>query len=131
MCIRDRYACSNPKCTHAKYSEREKVPLGKVISIPKDKCECGSRIYEQVNHIKCGALYLRVYVQKDEGQPYWYVFPQRGLNGDSNSLQEMLLYVVPNNYQRRRNDKLGALDPLTCLLYTSMESKTLSILNRV
>jgi ATP-dependent helicase YprA (DUF1998 family) len=116
------YACSNPKCTHAKYSEREKVPLGKVISIPKDKCECGSRIYEQVNHIKCGALYLRVYVQKDEGQPYWYVFPQRGLNGDSNSLQEMLLYVVPNNYQRRRNDKLGALDPLTGKLYTSPQN---------
>jgi len=116
------YACSNPKCTCAEYSEREKIPLGKVISIPKDKCECGSRIYELVNHIKCGALYLRVYAQKDEGQPYWYVFPQRGINGDSNSLQEMLLYVVPNNYQRRRNDKIGALDPLTGKLYTSPQN---------
>ena len=49
--------------------------LGKVISIPKDKCECGGRIYELVNHIKCGALYLKVYIQKNDGQPYWYVFP--------------------------------------------------------
>ena len=120
------YACSNPKCTCAKYSEREKLPLGKVISIPRDKCECGGRIYEIVNHIKCGALYLRVYVKKTEGQPYWYVFPQRGLNGDANSLKEMLLFVVPQNYQRRRNDKMGSLDPLTGKLYiTPQDDDTL------
>jgi len=116
------YACSNPKCSCAKYSESEKLPLGRVISIPKDKCECGGRIYELVNHIKCGALYLRVYVQRNEGQPYWYVFPERGLNGDANSLNEMLLYVVPENYQRRKNDKIGALDPLTGKLYTSPQN---------
>lgn len=113
------YACSNPKCSCTKYSESEQLPLGKVITIPKDKCECGGRIYELVNHIKCGALYLRVYVQKNEGQPYWYVFPERGLNGDANSLNEILLYVVPENYQRRKNDKIGALDPLTGKLHTS------------
>jgi len=116
------YACSNPRCTFAKYSESEKLPLGKVISIPKDKCECGGRIYELVNHIKCGALYFRVYVQKNEGAPYWYVFPQRGLNGDANSLNEMLLYVVPKGYQKRKNDKIGALDPLTGKLHTSPQN---------
>lgn len=116
------YACSNPKCTCTKYSESEKLPLGKVISIPKDKCECGGRIYELVNHIKCGALYLKVYLQKNDGQPYWYVFPERGLNGDANSLNEMLLYVVPKNYQKRKNDNIGALDPLTGKLYTSPQN---------
>lgn len=113
------YACSNPKCTCAKYSESEKLPLGKVISIPKDKCECGGRIYELVNHIKCGALYFKVFVQKNDGQPYWYTFPIHGLNGDTNSLHEMLLYVVPKNYQKRRTDKIGALDPFTGKLYIS------------
>ncbi len=116
------YACSNPKCTCAKYSESEKLPLGKVISIPKDKCDCGGRIYELVNHIKCGALYLKVYIQKSDGMPYWYAFPERGLNGDANSLDEMLLYVVPQNYQKRKNDKIGALDPLTGKLYTSPQN---------
>jgi len=111
------YACSNPKCSCAKYSESEKIPLGKVISIPKDKCICGGKIYELVNHIKCGALYLRGYVQKNEGQPYWYFFHQRGLDGDINSLKEMLLYIVPKNYQRGKNDNIGALDPLTGKLY--------------
>ncbi|MGC7871815.1 DEAD/DEAH box helicase [Desulfosporosinus sp. SYSU MS00001] len=116
------YACSNPKCSCAKYSEGEKLPLGKVISIPKHKCDCGGRIYELVNHIKCGALYLKVYIRKIDGQPYWYVFPERGLNGDTNSLDEMLLYVVPKNYQKRKNDNIGALDPLTGKLYTSPQN---------
>ncbi len=113
------YACSNPRCNCAKYSESEKIPLGKVISIPKDKCECGGRIYELVNHIKCGALYFKAFVQKNDGQPFWYIFPTRGLNGDTNSLKEMLLYVVPKNYKKRKTDKIGALDPFTGKLYIS------------
>ncbi len=120
------YACSNPKCTYTKYHESEKLPLGKVISIPKDKCECGGRIYELVNHRKCGALYFKVYVQKNEGQPYWYVFPQIGLTGDVNSLHELLLYVIPKQYQCGKNDKIGSLDPFTGKLYlTQQDDETL------
>lgn len=111
------YACSNPKCTYAEHSQNENLPLGKVISIPKDKCECGSRTYELVNHIKCGALYFKVYIQKNEGQPFWYVFPQRGLSGDATSLKEMLLYVMPKNYQKGKTDRIGSLDPLTGKLF--------------
>ena len=118
------FACSNPKCiSGAKFSDNEKLPLGKVMSIPRDKCECGGRVYELVNHIKCGALYLRVYVQKTDGQPYWYVFPHRGLSGDTDSLNEMLLYVVPQKYQRRKNDKMGALDALTGKLYITPQDE--------
>lgn len=116
------FACSNPNCNCAQYSEAEKLPLGKVISIPKWKCECNGRIYELLNHIKCGALYFKVYVKKNEGQPYWYVFAQRGLNGDVNSLDEMLLYIVPKDYQKKSNDKIGALDPFTGKLYLTPQN---------
>lgn len=111
------YACSNPNCSYSKYSKEEKLKLGKVISLRKEKCECGGRIYELVNHVKCGALYLKAYVQINEGQPYWYVFSQRGLNGDVNSLKEMLLYIMPEGYDRKPNDKIGSLDPFTGKLY--------------
>lgn len=113
------YACSNPLCPHANYSQSEKLPLGKVISISKEKCDCGGRIYELVNHVKCGALYLKVFVQpsNSEGLPYWYVFQNRGLDGDSNSLKEMLLFVAPEGYQKGSNDKIGSLDPYTGKLY--------------
>lgn len=113
------YACSNPNCSCSKYSEEEKLRFGKVISLRKENCECGGRIYELVNHVKCGALYLKVYVQLNEGQPYWYVFSQRGLNGDVNSLKEMLLYIMPEGYDRKPNDKIGSLDPFTGKLYLS------------
>ncbi len=117
------YACSNPNCPHAHYSQSEKLPLGKVVSISKEKCDCGGRIYELVNHIKCGALYLKVFVQKSnsEGLPYWYVFQNKGLDGDSTSLQEMLLYIAPNGYQRGKKDKIGSLDPYTGKLYLSKQ----------
>ncbi len=113
------YACSNPHCFHAHYSQSEKLPLGKVISISKEKCDCGGRVYELVNHIKCGALYLKVFVQpsNSEGLPYWYVFQSRGVNGDVHSLKEMLLFVVPDGYQKGAKDKIGSLDPYTGKLY--------------
>ncbi|AGA58892.1 helicase family protein with metal-binding cysteine cluster [Thermobacillus composti KWC4] len=116
------YACSNPKCKNAYYSESEKLPLGKVISIPKEKCECGGRVYELVNHIKCGALYFRVFFKKEDGQPYWYVFPRPGLVGDEDSLNAMLLYIVPSNHKRRKDEKLGYLDPLTGKLYLTPQN---------
>lgn len=111
------YACSNPNCNCAKYSHEEKLKLGKVISLSKEKCDCGGRIYELVNHVKCGAIYLKVYVQINEGQPFWYVFSQRGLNGDVNSLKELLLYVVPAGVKVKASDKIGSLDPFTGKLY--------------
>lgn len=116
--IQGLFACSNPNCTcGARYSKEEKLPLGKVISIPREKCECGGRIYELVNHIKCGALYFKVYIQKTSGVGYWYVFPNRGLNGSANDLTEMLLYIVPDGYERKPKDNIGYLDPITGKLY--------------
>lgn len=116
--IQGLFACSNPNCTcGAQYSEEEKLPLGKVISIPREKCECGGRVYELVNHIKCGALYFKVYIQKTSGVGYWYVFPNKGLSGGANDLTEMLLYIVPHGYEKKPKDNIGYLDPITGKLY--------------
>lgn len=116
--IQGLYACSNPKCTcGAKYSNEEKLPLGKIISIPRERCKCGGRIYELVNHVKCGALYFKVYVQKMSGTGYWYVFSNKGLSGGANDLTEMLIYICPDGYELNSKDKVGYLDPVTGKLY--------------
>lgn len=123
--IQGLYACSNPQCNcGAKYSEDEKIHIGKVLSIPQEKCACGGRVYELVNHIKCGALYFKVYVQKISGTGYWYVFPNRGLRGGANDLAEMLLYICPDGYQLHRKDKVGYLDPITGKLYLDYQDDT-------
>ena len=113
------YACSNPHCSceGVKRSPREKLPLGKVISVPKERCECGGKIYELKNHTKCGALYFKVYLRKMSGEGYWYVFPTKGLSGGVEELEEMLLYIVPEGYKPGNKDKLGALDPFSGKLY--------------
>ena len=115
------YACSNPCCSHPKkkYSESEQLRLGRVTSIMQEQCSCGAHIYELVNHVKCGAIYLKVYVDGNisKGMPYLYVFPNKGLNGDANSLKEMLLYVLPENYKKSPKNQIGSLDPFTGKLY--------------
>lgn len=115
------YACSNPKCTCAgvKYSEREKLRLGKIIPVPQEQCECGARIYELKNHTKCGALYFKVYAKKIVGTGYWHVFSTKGISGGADDLVEMLLYITPEDYTPDRNDKIGALDPFSGKLYTT------------
>ena len=111
------YACTNPNCPNAHFSTSEKLHLGKVTSIQKERCECGGHTYELYNHRKCGALYLKVYFKKTEGLPYWYVFPVKGLNRDVDALDEMLLYIVPDGYEKKRRDHIGSLDPMTGKLY--------------
>lgn len=115
------YACSNPRCNCAgrKYSEREKLRFGKVISVPKEQCECGARVYELKNHTKCGALYFKVYAKKIAGTGYWHVFSTKGISGGSDDLIEMLLYITPEDYLPEANDKIGALDPFTGKLFTT------------
>lgn len=120
--IQGIYACSNPRCNcGAQYSKEEKLPLGRVVSVPHDKCGCGGRMYELVNHIKCGALYFKVYVQKIEGTGYWYVFPNKGLSGSANELTEMLLYICPDDYVLEEKDKPAYLDPVTGKLYLNYQ----------
>lgn len=112
------YACSNPRCNcNVHFSERERLPLGKVSSIHNERCMCGAKTYELVNHVKCGALYLRVFTQRNPGQPFQYVFSRKGLTGGLTELTEMLLYIAPLGYERRGNEKVGALDPYTGKLY--------------
>ncbi|MBR0406560.1 MAG: DEAD/DEAH box helicase [Clostridia bacterium] len=113
------YACSNPtcNCSGVKYSGNEKIRIGKVMSTPKEQCECGARIYELKNHTKCGALYLKVFVKKTTGTGYWNVFPIKGISGSSDDLIEMLLYITPDDFIPERNDKIGSLDPFTGKLY--------------
>lgn len=119
------YACSNPNCNceSKKYSDEEKLPLGNIVSTKINKCSCGAKVYELVNHVKCGALYFKVYFKKIDGQPYYYVFSEPGLIGNDDELEEMLLYIVPNieEVKIKKNQKMGSLDPFTGRLFHTVQ----------
>lgn len=115
--IQGLYACTNPKCNNgAKYSKKEKLRIGRIVSIPKYNCSCGGRVFELVNHIKCGALYIKTFVQENEGKEYWHVFSTQGISG-IDSLKEMLLYVCPEDFYPQKGDQIAYLDSLTGRLY--------------
>jgi len=118
------YACTNPNCSKAKHSERDNIFLGNITSIPRDTCSCGGKIYEIVNHVKCGALFLKVYVRKEGVAEFWYVFPRKGITGTENELKEMLLFVEPENYvmEGQSKYKRGELDPFTGTLYRTRQN---------
>lgn len=119
------YACSNPKCNceNTKYSLDEKLPLGNIVSTKINKCSCGAKVYELVNHVKCGALYFKVYFKKISGQAYYYVFSDPGLVGNDDELAEMLLYIVPNDRELKlnKNQRIGSLDPFSGRLYHTVQ----------
>ena len=117
------YACSNPNCdAHGRhYSDEEKIPLGKITAVPRERCECGSRVYELLNHFKCGGLYLKVYSKISGDEDFCYVFPNEGLNGSSEDLTEMHLYIRPDGYIANASDNIGYLDPITGRLYLDNE----------
>ncbi|MDD6219360.1 MAG: DEAD/DEAH box helicase [Selenomonadaceae bacterium] len=115
--IQGLYACTNPQCNNgAKYSKKEKLRIGRIVSIPKYNCSCGGRVFELVNHIKCGALYIKTFVQENEGKEYWHVFSTQGISGND-SLKEMLLYVCPEDFYPQKGDQIAYLDSLTGRLY--------------
>ena len=115
--IQGLYACTNPKCNNgAKYSKKEKLRIGRIASVPNYNCSCGGRVFELVNHIKCGALYIKTFVQENEGKEYWHVFSTQGISGND-SLKEMLLYVCPEDFSPQKGDQIAYLDSLTGRLY--------------
>ena len=63
--IKGVYACSNPNCKHA-HSDKG-LRLGDIfLNDYKLTCpECESVVYELYNDRRCGALYLKGYINSD------------------------------------------------------------------
>lgn len=119
------YACSNPQCPYAYHESDDEVKLGKIMSIHKEKCECGAKVYELVNHTKCGGLFFKAWLcEKDDKQ---YVFTSPGCNDETSALREIHLYIRPENYQKERGEKqyvCAQLDPYTGLLHQDTVENT-------
>lgn len=112
------YACANPNCHCAKSGVNDEIKIGRLTSVHKEKCECGAKIYELINHVRCGGLFIKGWMAEKHGQKY--VFASPGLNDDNSAVHEIHLYLRPNNYSRERGEAdhiLGLLDPFSGILY--------------
>lgn len=112
------YACSNPQCPHAHHGPDDEIKLGKITSVHKEKCDCGAKVYELVNHTKCGGLFLKAWLCEKEDKQYLFTSP--GCNDETSALREIHLYIRPKNYQKERGEgkyMCGLLDPYTGVLH--------------
>lgn len=113
------FACSNPQCPHAHHGPDDEVKLGKITVIHKEKCECGAKVYELINHAKCGGLFLKAWLCEKGSEKY--IFTSPGCNDETSALREIHLYIRPENYQRERGEGQNItcylLDPYTGMLH--------------
>ena len=104
-------ACSNPSCPHGD-EHSTALGLGKIyLGIHKDKCKCGSKVYELVNDRACGAIFFKAYWAESKKDFIWSKIGEK-FNRD---FKEVHFYILPANsdYKIRANDKVIWVESLT------------------
>lgn len=108
------YACSNPDCHHA--HTKDGLTLGEIhLSDNHMTCpSCGSMVYELFNDRRCGALFFRGYVLKDdfENKRKTYLWHQPGvLSPKSDHIQEIHLFIPTEDYQPPKKQGKRKIEP--------------------
>lgn len=119
--IKGVYACTNPNCNEEKNSY-DGVSIGKIyFDSVKDTCKCGGKIYEIINHRRCGALFIKGYIDESiNGNLFIW---QRAGVVKSDTLKEIHLFIaneeVNNAYLKKEkiNAKVKWFNPITGILY--------------
>lgn len=111
------YVCINPNCTKNKNSF-DGVTIGEVfLDSYEDTCECGGKIYELINHRRCGALFLKGYISTSINNKI-FVWQQKGISQTEN-LKEIHLYIVSEDMKKAdlKNSEFRWLESKTGILY--------------
>lgn len=110
-------ACSNPNC--AEKVSHDGITLGKIYLNQKvNTCKCcGSKVYELVNDRRCGALFFKAYMDKNDIEPR-FIWNSIGEQFES-TMKEVHLYIIPRggDLERSTNTKVGCLSSITGRLY--------------
>ncbi|MDV0443612.1 DEAD/DEAH box helicase [Methanorbis rubei] len=111
------FACSNPNCPHKHTGDG--ITLGKIYpALSTDICECGGQIYELINDRRCGALYLKAFMQKGDSEKVTIDLWSTSGSLYGKNMREIHLYVIPDGSDvKKDNRKEGWLDPYTGVLH--------------
>lgn len=113
--IKGVYACTNPLCSHA-HSDNG-LTLGEVYFADGNlTCkECGSTVYELYNDRRCGSIFFRGFVLKDDfdARKRTYLWHQPGMMNEE-EVKEIHLFIPSSEYHLP--DKQGQNKILPCYL---------------
>ena len=108
--IKGVYACTNPQCSHS-HTENG-IALGEVYFADGNlTCkECGSTVYELYNDRRCGSIFFRGFVLKQdfEAQKRTYLWHQPGMMNEE-EVKEIHLFIPSSDYrlpERQRQNKI-------------------------
>lgn len=102
------YACLNPKCNHT--HDGDEIHLGSLFTTMKNQCPyCHSKVYELINDRRCGALYIKTFVNKnsinDASVNCWN---KKGID-ENDDLIEYPLYILSDDYDLNNRPKATQL----------------------
>lgn len=126
------YACTNPYCSEEK-NTYDGVSIGKIyFDSFKDTCKCGGKVYELINHRRCGALFIKGYFDEsiNGNQFIW----QRAGVVKSDTLKEIHLFIaneeINNAYLKNEsiNAKIKWFNPITGILYDDEKEGCIKVL---
>lgn len=106
------FACANPNCTLKE--SHSNLPFGKIyLNKQNTVCGCGGKIYELVNHRRCGSLYFKAYINKQDSD-YDFFWNTKG-NLLEEEYQDIYLYFPStDNFTRsNKDDKSAWLNVIT------------------
>ena len=113
------YACLNPKCNHK--HEGDGISLGSLFVNNRAQCPyCHSKVYELVNDRRCGALYIKTFVNRNSiHDTKINCWNKKGID-ENNELVEFPLFILPKDYcleKRPDNTELAYFDFVSGKLY--------------
>jgi ATP-dependent helicase YprA (DUF1998 family)/Zn finger protein HypA/HybF involved in hydrogenase expression len=113
--LRGVYACTNPNCVEK--NTYDGVTIGKVyLDSYSDTCSCGGKIYELINHRRCGALFIKGFLDESiSGRNFVW---QRAGIVKSDKLKEIHLYIASKQFGKKdlKNADIKWLDSKTGIL---------------
>lgn len=65
------FACINPNCDAVRENHPNPL-LGRLHTHARERCQCGSRVYELSTHRECGTAFIRGYMNGPHGDFLWH-----------------------------------------------------------
>lgn len=119
--IKGVYACTNPNCKHA--VSNEKFSLGKIyLNEGRYHCiECDSNVYELYYDRRCGALYLKGFIDKNfistcEFKDSFFLWTTTN-RYSKDKLTEIHFYIPEKDFVQKSNYKFCYLDYKTGFIH--------------
>ncbi|WFU16460.1 DEAD/DEAH box helicase [Bradyrhizobium sp. CB3481] len=101
------FACINSECQHVR--ERHSRPvLGRLHTHARERCQCGSRVYELSTHRECGTGFIKGYMSGPHGDFLWHQPSGLLREGQEAPLAEVELLVDGEPHRDRADRCISA-----------------------